>query len=190
MQPVLQIIARVGPSDANVLITGENGTGKGVVAQALHAVSARASRPMVDDQRRRRLGGRVRERAVRPRQRRVHRRQAGSRRPLRAGRRQHAVPRRDRQRAAQPAAEAAARAGDRRVRALGSSRTRKADVRLISATNADLNAEVAAGRFRQDLLFRLNTIEIRLPPLRERRDDIPRIAKHFLAARAALSERR
>jgi DNA-binding NtrC family response regulator len=67
---------------------------------------------------------------------------------------------------------------------LGSSRTRKADVRLISATNADLNAEVAAGRFRQDLLFRLNTIEIRLPALRERRDDIPRIGKHFLVQHA------
>jgi DNA-binding NtrC family response regulator len=67
---------------------------------------------------------------------------------------------------------------------LGSSRTRKADVRLISATNADLNAEVVAARFRQDLLFRLNTIEIRLPALRERRDDIPRIAKHFLGQHA------
>jgi DNA-binding NtrC family response regulator len=66
---------------------------------------------------------------------------------------------------------------------LGSSRTRKADVRLISATNADLDAEVAAGRFRQDLLFRLNTIEIPLPPLRERREDIPRLASAFLANR-------
>ena len=67
---------------------------------------------------------------------------------------------------------------------LGSSRTRKADVRLISATNADLNAEVAAGRFRQDLLFRLNTIEIHLPPLRDRREDIPRLAACFLATHA------
>jgi DNA-binding NtrC family response regulator len=67
---------------------------------------------------------------------------------------------------------------------LGTSRTRKADVRLVSATNADVNAEVAAGRFRQDLLFRLNTIEIHLPPLRERREDIPRLARHFLAMHA------
>jgi DNA-binding NtrC family response regulator len=67
---------------------------------------------------------------------------------------------------------------------LGSSRTRKADVRLISATNADVDAEVLAGRFRQDLLFRLNTIEVRIPPLRERRDDIPRLAKHFLTSHA------
>jgi DNA-binding NtrC family response regulator len=67
---------------------------------------------------------------------------------------------------------------------LGSSKTRKADVRLISATNADVEAEVAAGRFRQDLLFRLNTVEIRLPPLRDRRDDIPLLANHFLRTHA------
>jgi DNA-binding NtrC family response regulator len=67
---------------------------------------------------------------------------------------------------------------------LGSSRTRKVDVRILSASNADLRAEVAAGRFRQDLLFRLNTIEIRLPPLRERREDIPLLAQQFLRAHA------
>jgi DNA-binding NtrC family response regulator len=63
---------------------------------------------------------------------------------------------------------------------VGSSKTRHADVRVLSATNADLSAEVAAGRFREDLLFRLNTIEIHLPPLRERREDIPLLAAHFL----------
>jgi DNA-binding NtrC family response regulator len=67
---------------------------------------------------------------------------------------------------------------------LGSSKSRKADVRLISATNADLDAEVAGGRFRQDLLFRLNTVEIRLPALRERREDIPKLAEHFLRMHA------
>ena len=67
---------------------------------------------------------------------------------------------------------------------VGSSRTRKVDVRIISATNADLHAEVATGRFRQDLLFRLNTIEIRVPPLRERKEDIPLLAAHFLAQHA------
>ncbi|HEX4441140.1 MAG TPA: sigma 54-interacting transcriptional regulator, partial [Thermoanaerobaculia bacterium] len=65
---------------------------------------------------------------------------------------------------------------------VGSSRTIRVDARVVSATNADLGAEVGAGRFRQDLLFRLNTIEIRIPPLRDRRDDIPRLAQHFLAA--------
>jgi DNA-binding NtrC family response regulator len=54
------------------------------------------------------------------------------------------------------------------------------DVRVLSATNADLNAEVAQGKFRQDLLFRLNTVEIHLPPLRDRREDIPVLAEHFL----------
>jgi DNA-binding NtrC family response regulator len=67
---------------------------------------------------------------------------------------------------------------------VGSSRTRKVDVRIISATNADLNAEVEAGRFRQDLLFRLNTIEIRIPPLRDRLEDIPALGQHFLRQHA------
>ena len=117
MRPVLELIARVGPSDANVLITGENGTGKGTVAQALHAVSARAAQAARHRERRRAVGRPVRERAVRPREGRVHRREDRSRRPLRAGRRRHAVPRRDRQHPARPAGQAAARARDRRVRA-------------------------------------------------------------------------
>jgi DNA-binding NtrC family response regulator len=68
---------------------------------------------------------------------------------------------------------------------VGSSRTLKVDVRVISATNADLPREVAEGRFREDLLYRLNTVEIRLPPLRERRDDVPALAAHFLREQAA-----
>ena len=67
---------------------------------------------------------------------------------------------------------------------LGSSRTRRADVRLIAATNADLQAEVEAGRFRRDLLFRLNTVEVHMPALRERREDIPELAGLFLARHA------
>ena len=63
---------------------------------------------------------------------------------------------------------------------VGASRSRRVDARVISATNADIHAEVAGGRFRQDLLFRLNTVEMRLPPLRERREDIPPLAAHFL----------
>ena len=99
MRPVLDIIARVGPSDANVLITGENGTGKSLVgAGAARRVAAR--QPADGDGQCRRHGrGRVRVRAVRPHEGRVHRRQGRSRRPLRARRRQHAVSRRDRQRA-------------------------------------------------------------------------------------------
>jgi DNA-binding NtrC family response regulator len=67
---------------------------------------------------------------------------------------------------------------------VGSSRTHRANVRLLSATNADLHADVAAGKFRRDLLFRLNTVEIPLPPLRERREDIPLLAEHFLRQHA------
>jgi DNA-binding NtrC family response regulator len=68
---------------------------------------------------------------------------------------------------------------------VGSSKTLKANVRIVSATNANLTDEVSAGRFRQDLLFRLNTIEIHLPPLRERRDDIMPLATNFLRSHAA-----
>ena len=67
---------------------------------------------------------------------------------------------------------------------VGSSKTRRANARIISATNADINEEVTAGRFRQDLLFRLNTVEIHLPPLRDRREDIPVLANHFLRQHA------
>jgi DNA-binding NtrC family response regulator len=64
---------------------------------------------------------------------------------------------------------------------VGSSRLRYVNVRVLSATNADLATEIAAGRFREDLLYRLNTVEIHLPPLRDRRDDIPALARHFLS---------
>jgi DNA-binding NtrC family response regulator len=184
MQPVLQIIARVGPSDANVLITGENGTGKGVVAQALHAVSARASRPMVtinaggvsEGVFESELFGHVKGAFTDAKQDRVGRFELADGSTLFLDEIAN-VPLSQQQKLLR-----VLETGE--FERLGSSRTRKADVRLISATNADLNAEVTGGRFRQDLLFRLNTIEIRLPALRERRDDIPRIAKHFLVQHA------
>jgi len=68
---------------------------------------------------------------------------------------------------------------------VGSSKTQRVNVRVISATNADIHAEAAVGKFRQDLLFRLNTVELRLPPLRERREDIPLLAGHFGRRHAA-----
>ena len=117
MRPVLELIARVGPSEANVLVTGENGTGKGTVAQALHAVSGRAGKGLVTVNAGGLSEGVFESELFGHVQGRVHRRQDRPRRPLRARRRRHAVPRRDRQRAAQPAAEAAARARDRRLRA-------------------------------------------------------------------------
>jgi DNA-binding NtrC family response regulator len=181
MQPILQLIARVGPSDANVMILGENGTGKGVVAQALHAVSPRASRGMVtvnaggvsEGVFESELFGHVKGAFTDAKQDRVGRFELADGGTLFLDEIAN-VPLSQQQKLLR-----VLEMGE--FERLGSSRTRKADVRLISATNADLDAEVAAGRFRQDLLFRLNTVEIRLPALRDRREDIPLLAGHFLA---------
>ena len=184
MAPVLQIISRVGPSDANVLITGENGTGKGLIAQALHASSSRASRPMVtinaggvsEGVFESELFGHVKGAFTDAKQDRVGRFELADGSTLFLDEIAN-VPLSQQQKLLR-----VLETGE--FERLGSSRTRKADVRLVSATNADPSAEVAAGRFRQDLLFRLNTIEIRLPALRERREDLPRLARHFLATHA------
>jgi DNA-binding NtrC family response regulator len=184
MHPVLQIVARVGPSDANVLIIGENGTGKGVVAQALHAISLRASRPLVtinaggvaEGVFESELFGHVKGAFTDAKQDRVGRFELADGSTLFLDEIAN-VPLSQQQKLLR-----VLETGE--FERLGSSKTRKVDVRLISATNADLNAEVAAGRFRQDLLFRLNTIEIKLPPLRDRREDIPPLAKHFLRQHA------
>ncbi|MFN7978850.1 MAG: sigma-54 dependent transcriptional regulator [Vicinamibacterales bacterium] len=180
MRPVLDVIARVGPSDANVLVSGENGTGKSLVAQALHAVSPRATRPMVtvnaggmaEGVFESELFGHVRGAFTDAKADRVGRFELADGSTLFLD-------------------EIANVPGGQQAKLLrvietgefervGSSRTRKVDVRIVSATNADLAADVEAGRFRQDLLFRLNTIEIVLPPLRDRREDIPLLARHFL----------
>jgi DNA-binding NtrC family response regulator len=184
MQPVLQIIGRVGPADANVLITGENGTGKGVVAQALHSVSLRANRPIVtinaggvsEGVFESELFGHVKGAFTDAKQDRVGRFELADGSTLFLDEIAN-VPLSQQQKLLR-----VLETGE--FERLGSSKTRKVDVRLISATNADLNAEVNAGRFRQDLLFRLNTIEIKLPSLRDRREDIPQLAKHFLRMHA------
>ena len=184
MQPVLQMIARVGPSDANILITGENGTGKGLVAQALHTVSARAARPLVtvnaggvsEGVFESELFGHVRGAFTDAKADRVGRFEMAEGGTLFLDEIAN-VPLSQQNKLLR-----VLETGD--FERLGSSRTRRANVRLISATNADLHAEVAAGRFRQDLLFRINTIEMRLPALRERREDIPALAMHFLQRRA------
>jgi DNA-binding NtrC family response regulator len=184
MEPVLQLISRVGPSDANVLITGEPGAGKEVVALTLHAISERASKPLVTVNAgglaegifESELFGHVKGAFTDAKTDRVGRfeladggtlfldeianipfnLQAKLLRVLETG----------------------------EMERVGSSRTKKVDVRILSATNANLHEEVANNRFRQDLLFRLNTIEIHLPPLRERKEDIPLLASHFLTTHA------
>jgi DNA-binding NtrC family response regulator len=184
MQPVMELIHRIGPSEANILVTGENGTGKGLVAQALHAVSARSAKPFItvnmgglsEGVFESELFGHVKGAFTDAKTDRVGRfeladggtlfldeianiplnQQAKLLRVLETG----------------------------HFERVGSSRTLRADARIISATNAALQEDVGAGRFRQDLLFRLNTVEIPLPPLRERREDIPRLAAHFLAQHA------
>ncbi len=184
MQAVVQVVARVGPSDANVLIMGENGTGKTLVAQALHAVSPRAARPMVtvnaggvsEGVFESELFGHVRGAFTDARADRVGRFELAHEGTLFLD-----------EIANVPLSQQAKLLRVLEVgefERLGSSRTRRVDVRIISATNADIAAEVDAGRFRQDLLFRLNTIEVRIPPLRERREDIPLLAQHFLRQHA------
>jgi len=184
MQPVLDMIARVGPSDANVLITGEHGTGKEVAAQALHAVSARSSKPLVtvnagglsEGVFESELFGHVKGAFTDARSDRVGRFELADGGTL----------------FLDEIANVPLNLQAKLLRVLetgefervGSSKTRRVNVRILSATNSDLNEEVASGRFRQDLLYRLNTIEIRLPPLRDRRSDIPLLAQFFLRQHA------
>ncbi len=184
MRPVLEMIERVGPSDANVLITGENGSGKGTVAQALHAASARAPKPLVtvnagglsEGVFESELFGHVKGAFTDAKADRVGRFELADGGTLFLDEIAN-VPLN-----LQPKLLRVLETGD--FERVGSSRTRKADVRIVSATNADLHQEQAAGRFRQDLLFRINTIEIRVPSLRERREDIAPLAQHFLKQHA------
>src|SRR5437762_4740084 len=190
MQPVLHLMERVGPSDANVLILGEHGTGKEVVARWLHASSGRAERPLIavnlggipEGLFESELFGHVRGAFTDAKTDRVGRfeladggtlfldeianlplpQQAKLLRVLETG----------------------------EFERVGSSKTQRVSVRVISATNADVHAEAAAGKFRQDLLFRLNTVEVRLPPLRERPEDVPLLASHFGRRHAARYRKR
>ncbi|NIM47758.1 MAG: response regulator [Gemmatimonadales bacterium] len=184
MQPVLRLMERVGPSDANVLITGEHGTGKEVVAQWLHAASTRAGKPFVtvnvgglaENVFESELFGHVKGAFTDAKTDRVGRFELADGGTL----------------FLDEIANIPSTLQSKLLRVLqsgefervGSSRTRRAAVRLLSATNADLATEVAEARFREDLLFRLNTVEIHLPPLRERREDIPLLAAHFLQQHA------
>jgi DNA-binding NtrC family response regulator len=180
MRPVLEMMARVGPSDANVLITGEHGTGKEVVAQTLHRLSGRAERTLVavntgalpEGTFESELFGHVKGAFTDARMDRIGRFELANGGTLFLDEIAN-IPIRQ-----QAKLLRVLETGE--MERVGSSKTKKVDVRMISATNADLRAECAAGRFREDLLFRLNTVEISLPPLRERREDIPALAAYFL----------
>jgi DNA-binding NtrC family response regulator len=184
MRPVVELIACVGPSDARVLVTGENGTGKGVVAQALHAMSPRAAKPFVpvnmgglsEGVFASELFGHVKGAFTDAKSDRLGRFEMADQGTLFLDEIAN-IPLNQ-----QAKLLRVLETGE--FERVGSSRTLRAEVRVIAATNADLAADVRAGRFRQDLLFRLNTVEIALPPLRDRREDIPVLADRFLGQHA------
>lgn len=181
MRPILQVMERIAPSDANVLITGEHGTGKEVVARWIHAASNRKDKPLVivnagglpEGVFESELFGHVKGAFTDAKSDRMGRFEMANAGTLfldeiaNIGLSQQARLLRVLQ------------TGE--LERVGSSQTRKVNVRVIAATNANLKTEVGTGRFREDLLFRLNTIEIHLPRLRERRDDILPLARYFLA---------
>jgi DNA-binding NtrC family response regulator len=180
MTRVLEVIRRIGPSNVNILITGENGTGKGVVARAIHTASTQASKPLITVNM-----GSISEGVFESEMFGHVKGAFTDAKTDRTGRFEMAdggtlfldeianIPL-----SQQPKLLRVIETGE--FEPVGSSRTRRAQVRIISATNADLREEITAGRFRQDLLFRLNTVEVHIPPLRERLEDIPVLADHFL----------
>lgn len=184
MQPVLELISRVGPSDANVLITGEPGSGKEVIARTLFAISSRSNKPMVtvnagglaEGVFESELFGHVKGAFTDAKTDRVGRFELADSGTLFLDEIAN-VPMN-----LQAKLLRVLEIGE--MERVGSSKTKKVDVRVISATNANLGEEVQNGRFRQDLLFRLNTIEIHIPPLRERKADILPLANHFLGTHA------
>ncbi len=184
MEPVLDLLKRIAPSDAHVLVSGEHGTGKEVVARWLHAASPRADEPFVavnvgglstgvfESE----LFGHVRGAYTDARSDRVGRFELAEGGTLFLDEIGNVPPEQ------QAKLLRVLQTGE--FERVGSSKTRHVDVRVVSATNVDIRREVAAGRFREDLLFRLNTVEIHLPPLRDRPEDIAPLARHFLLRHA------
>ncbi len=185
MQPVLRMIERVGPSDVSVLITGEPGSGKEVVARWLHAKSNRAKRPLVtvnagglsETLFESEMFGHVKGAFTDAKSDRVGYFELADGGTLFLDEVGNLSP------AQQARLLRVLESGE--FQRVGSSRTRRADVRVLAATNADLLVRVAEERFREDLLYRLNSVEIAIPPLRERRDDVPEFAAHFLRRQMA-----
>ena len=180
MLPVLETITRAAPSDANVLISGEHGTGKEVIARTVHALSLRAAEPFVavntgalaEGVFESEIFGHVKGAFTDARTDRIGRFELADGGTIFLDEIGN-VPVRQQARLLR-----VIESGE--IERVGSSRSKRVDVRIISATNADLPAVCRAGEFREDLLFRLNTVEIHLPPLRDRTEDIPALAMHFL----------
>ena len=179
LRAVLELAHRVAASDATVLVLGESGTGKEVVAREIHREPAPA--PAVH---RGELRGdprdAPRERAVRAREGLVHRRrrQKKGRFELAEGGTIFLDEIGDMSPALQ--AKLLRVLQEQRLQRVGGSADVIVDVRVIAATNRDLERDVAEGRFREDLFFRLNVVTITVPPLRERPEDIPPLVEHFL----------
>ncbi|MGC1547415.1 MAG: sigma-54 dependent transcriptional regulator [Rhodanobacter sp.] len=181
MRRVMALVERIAASDANVLVLGENGTGKGVIAQYLHQRSTRAARSLVkvnmggiaESVFESEMFGHVRGAYTDAKSERIGRFELADGGTLFLDEVGNVPP------SQQPKLLRVLEDGE--FERLGSSRTQHVDVRLVSATNADLQADVAAGRFRKDLLYRLNTLEVSLPPLRDRAEDILPLARAFLA---------
>ena len=190
LKKVLQQIELVAPTDATVLVTGESGTGKELVARAIHERSPRRERPMVkvncgavpDPLFESEFFGHVKGAftgAVRDKPGRFELAEGGTLFLDEIGE----VP--------LPMQAKLLRAlQEREIERVGDTRSRKLNVRIIAATNRDLKREVAEGRFRQDLFYRLSVFPIDNPPLRERRDDLPLLAEHFLKSAAQRFHRR
>jgi DNA-binding NtrC family response regulator len=180
MRALISMMERVAPSDAGVLITGEHGSGKEVLARHLHAASHRARGPFVavnagglsEGVFESELFGHVKGAFTDAKTDRTGYFEMADRGTLfldEIGNLSVKL---------QATLLRVLQSGE--FQPVGSSRTRRADVRLVSATNADLPELATQGRFREDLLYRINTVELHLPPLRTRREDIPLLAEHFL----------
>jgi two-component system, NtrC family, nitrogen regulation response regulator NtrX len=182
---VRALIEQAAPSDARILITGENGTGKELVARSIHAKGKRADKPFVevncaaipDTLLESELFGHEKGAFTDAVSRRAGRFEAADGGTL------FLDEVADLSLAAQ--AKVLRVLQEMRFERLGGEKTVSVDVRVIAATNKDIRAEIAAGRFREDLYFRLAVVPIRMPPLRERREDVPELCRHFLAKTAA-----
>ncbi len=181
MREIFGIIEKIAPTSATVVIEGETGTGKEVVAKAIHALSTRANGPFIvfdcgavpDNLIESELFGHEKGSftgAVMSRRGLFEMAQGGTIFLDELGELNLEL---------QPKLLRVLE--QREVRRVGSNKPIKVDVRVIAATNRDLEAEVRAGRFREDLFYRLSVVRIFLPPLRERREDIPLLIRHFLA---------